>query len=180
MSFTKLKEVIFSSTKFIDSCHPRNWIKLLSHPKSSYIHVIHEIEWSYFLIQKLHRFVSSTKLNEVTFSSTKIHSYILCFLDDETTLSSPPAWRATHAHKGRGVRRTDEETPLAFAFLKITVGRETSARVSSSGPFRLLLRDFQMRPSSFASAVGGNRVWEPVDAIFPWKRGELKLFCLRY
>jgi hypothetical protein len=78
--------------------------------------------------------LSSKKLTEVTFSSTKIHSYILCFLDDEITLSSspPPAWRATHTHthKARGVRRTDEETPAAFAFLKITVGRETSALVS--------------------------------------------------
>jgi hypothetical protein len=36
----------------------------------------------------------------------------------------------THTHKARGVRRTDEETPAAFAFLKITVGRETSALVS--------------------------------------------------
>jgi hypothetical protein len=86
---------------------------------------------------------------------------MLCFLDDETTFSffTTSMESHTHAHKARGVCRTDEETPPAFAFLKITLARETSALVSSSrGPVRLLLRDFQMRPSSFASAVRGNRV----------------------
>jgi hypothetical protein len=84
---------------------------------------------------------------------------MLCFLDDETTpFFSTSMESHTHTRKGRGVRRTDEETPPAFAFLKITVGRETSALVSSRRPVRLLPRDLQMRPSSFASAVRGNRV----------------------